>query len=28
LRIVFRIVQHDAGEGILLEAVGTHDEVF
>ena len=28
LRIVFQFVRHGAGEAILLEAVGTHDEVY
>jgi addiction module RelE/StbE family toxin len=28
LRIVFQLVQQDAGEAILLLSVGTHDEVY
>jgi mRNA-degrading endonuclease YafQ of YafQ-DinJ toxin-antitoxin module len=28
LRIVFSFVQHEEKEAILLEAVGTHDEVY
>jgi mRNA-degrading endonuclease YafQ of YafQ-DinJ toxin-antitoxin module len=28
LRIVFQFVRHGAQEGILLEAVGTHDQVY
>jgi mRNA-degrading endonuclease YafQ of YafQ-DinJ toxin-antitoxin module len=28
LRIVFAFVQHQGQEGILLETVGTHDEVY
>ena len=28
LRIVFTFVQHDGQEAILLETVGTHDEVY
>ena len=28
LRIVFQLVQHEGREAILLEAVGTHDEVY
>ena len=28
LRIVFEFVQHEGAEAILLEAVGTHDEVY
>ena len=28
LRIVFQFVRHGAQEAILLEAVGTHDEVY
>jgi mRNA-degrading endonuclease YafQ of YafQ-DinJ toxin-antitoxin module len=28
LRIVFGFVQHEGVEAILLEAVGTHDEVY
>lgn len=28
LRIVFRYVQHEGSEAILLETVGTHDEVY
>lgn len=27
LRIVFKIVQHDGQEAILLQTVGTHDKV-
>jgi mRNA-degrading endonuclease YafQ of YafQ-DinJ toxin-antitoxin module len=28
LRIVFRFVKHRGEEAILLEALGTHDEVY
>jgi len=28
LRIVFQFVPHQGAEGILLEAFGTHDEVY
>ena len=28
LRIVFEFVQHNGAEAILLETVGTHDEVY
>ena len=28
LRIVFQLVQHQGAEAILLEAAGTHDEVY
>ena len=28
LRIIFEFVQHEGAEAILLEAVGTHDEVY
>jgi mRNA-degrading endonuclease YafQ of YafQ-DinJ toxin-antitoxin module len=28
LRIVFRFVQHDGEEAILLETIGTHEEVY
>jgi addiction module RelE/StbE family toxin len=28
LRIVFEFVQHEGAEAILLETVGTHDEVY
>ena len=28
LRIVFRFVQHEGSEALLLETVGTHDEVY
>lgn len=28
LRIIFRFVQHEGAEAILLETVGTHDEVY
>jgi mRNA-degrading endonuclease YafQ of YafQ-DinJ toxin-antitoxin module len=28
LRIVFQFVQHEGAEAILLEAAGTHDEVY
>jgi len=28
LRIVFKFVQHEGTEAILLETVGTHDEVY
>jgi len=28
LRIIFRFVPHADGEAVLLEAVGTHDEVY
>lgn len=28
LRIVFRFVQHEGSEAILLETVGTHEEVY
>ena len=28
LRIVFRFVPHQGSEAILLESVGTHDEVY
>lgn len=28
LRIVFQFVQHEGAEAILLQSVGTHDEVY
>ena len=28
LRIIFQFVQHKGAEALLLEAVGTHDEVY
>lgn len=28
LRIIFKFVKHEGGEAILLETVGTHDEVY
>ncbi|MGQ9627226.1 MAG: type II toxin-antitoxin system RelE/ParE family toxin [Anaerolineae bacterium] len=28
LRIVFKFVQHEGSEAILLETVGTHEEVY
>ena len=28
LRIVFELVQHEGAEAILLQSVGTHDEVY
>ncbi|QEP43930.1 type II toxin-antitoxin system mRNA interferase toxin, RelE/StbE family [Ectothiorhodospiraceae bacterium BW-2] len=28
LRIIFEFVQHDEDEAILLEAIGSHDEVY
>jgi mRNA-degrading endonuclease YafQ of YafQ-DinJ toxin-antitoxin module len=28
LRIIFRLVQHDGREAILLLSVGTHDDVY
>ena len=28
LRIVFELVQHDGAEAILLQSIGTHDEVY
>ena len=28
LRIVFRFVQHEGTEAILLETIGTHEEVY
>jgi mRNA-degrading endonuclease YafQ of YafQ-DinJ toxin-antitoxin module len=28
LRIVFRIVKHQRSEAILLESIGTHEEVY
>lgn len=28
LRIIFRFVQHEGSEAILLETVGTHEEVY
>ena len=28
LRIVFRFVQHEGQEAILLESLGTHDQVY
>ena len=28
LRIVFQFVQHDGSEALLLETVGTHEEVY
>lgn len=28
LRVVFQFVMHRGGEAILLETVGTHDEVY
>lgn len=28
LRIVFQFVQHDGAEAILLQSIGTHDDVY
>ena len=28
LRIVFTLVQHEGAEAVLLQSVGTHDEVY
>ena len=28
LRIVFQFISHEGGEAILLEALGSHDEVY
>jgi len=28
LRVIFRFVQHEGTEAILLETIGTHDEVY
>jgi mRNA-degrading endonuclease YafQ of YafQ-DinJ toxin-antitoxin module len=28
LRIIFRFVQHEGSEAVLLQTVGTHDEVY
>jgi mRNA-degrading endonuclease YafQ of YafQ-DinJ toxin-antitoxin module len=28
LRIIFSFVQHEGAEAILLETMGTHDEVY
>ena len=28
LRIVFQFVRYKGGDGVLLEAVGTHDEIY
>jgi len=28
LRIVFKFVQHEGAEAILLQTIGTHDEVY
>ena len=28
MRIVFRFVQHEGAEAILLETIGTHEEVY
>jgi addiction module RelE/StbE family toxin len=28
LRIIFELVQHEGAEAILLQTVGTHDEVY
>jgi len=28
LRIVFRFVQHEGAEAVLLESIGTHDEIY
>ena len=28
LRIIFRFVEHEGEQAILLEAIGTHDEVY
>jgi hypothetical protein len=28
LRIIFKFVEYEGGEAILLETVGTHDEVY
>jgi len=28
LRIVFRLVEHEGAEAILLRTIGTHDEVY
>jgi mRNA interferase YafQ len=28
VRIVFKLVQHDGTEAVLLQTIGTHDEVY
>ncbi|MCY7331244.1 MAG: type II toxin-antitoxin system mRNA interferase toxin, RelE/StbE family [Pseudanabaena sp. CAN_BIN31] len=28
LRIIFKFVEHEAAQAILLESIGTHDEVY
>jgi mRNA-degrading endonuclease YafQ of YafQ-DinJ toxin-antitoxin module len=28
LRIVFELVEHDGAEAVLLQSIGTHDEVY
>lgn len=28
LRIIFNFMQHEGGEAILLESIGSHDEVY
>ena len=28
LRIIFTFMEHEGGEAVLLEAIGTHDEVY
>ncbi len=28
LRIIFQLVQHEGAEAVLLQTVGTHDEVY
>jgi mRNA-degrading endonuclease YafQ of YafQ-DinJ toxin-antitoxin module len=28
LRIIFKFVEHEKTEAILLESIGTHDEVY
>jgi len=28
LRIVFEFVEHEGGEAVLLQTIGTHDEVY
>ncbi len=28
LRIIFKFVEHEASQAILLESIGTHDEVY
>ncbi len=28
LRVVFKFVQHEGSEALLLETIGTHDEVY